>query len=135
MYLPDAPDMDLEKFRLPSSMTRPIPSPKRPPRHRQGEQFLKGPIPWSWLERAGGLPGKALQVAMRLWQEAGFTKRRTVRFRLTAMRCMKIGPQAARRGLRNLEQAGLVSVHRKPGKSLEVTLLEYPTSDPSPGGS
>jgi hypothetical protein len=24
----------------------------KPPRHRQGEKFLKGPIPWSWLCRA-----------------------------------------------------------------------------------
>jgi len=23
--------------------------PKRPPRHRRGEKFIKGPIPWDWV--------------------------------------------------------------------------------------
>jgi hypothetical protein len=43
----------------------------RIPRHRPGEKFLRGPIPWKWLIRAGRLPGKALQVGLLLWQAAG----------------------------------------------------------------
>lgn len=122
-------EIDLETFRLLPSMTAPVTSRKRPPRHQQGERFLKGPIPWTWLEQAGRLPGKALHVALSLWQEAGFNKSRTVRFRLTRMAAMGIGPQAARRGLRNLELARLVTVRQKPGQSLEVTILDSPKPD------
>src|SRR3954465_13057049 len=38
-------------------------APRRP--------FLKGPIPWDWLETASKLPGKALALGMLLWREAG----------------------------------------------------------------
>jgi hypothetical protein len=31
--------------------------------------FLKGPIPWGWLERADWLPVQALQAAVALWLE------------------------------------------------------------------
>jgi hypothetical protein len=124
------PEIDLEALRLPRSMTAPMPPPNRPPRHRQGERFLKGPIPWPWLELAGRLPGKALHVALALWQQAGLAKRRKVRFGLTRLQPMGIGLQAARRGLRNLERAGLVTIRRNPGRTLEVTLCE--TSKPVP---
>jgi hypothetical protein len=129
------PEIDLEALRLPRSMTAPMPSPKRPPRHRQGERFLKGPIPWAWLELAGRLPGQALHVAIALWQQAGIVKRRTVRFGLTRLLPMGIGPQAARRGLRNLERIGLVTVSRNPGRTLEVTLCETPKPAPERNSS
>ena len=54
-----------------------LPPPNRPPRHRSGEKFLKGPIPWAWLQRAFLLPGKALHVALLLWREAGCRRSRT----------------------------------------------------------
>ena len=54
-------------------------APKRPPRHRSGEKFLKGPVPMAWLERAFVLPGKALHVALLLWFKAGCQRCRTAR--------------------------------------------------------
>jgi hypothetical protein len=38
---------------------------------------------------------------------------------------------AARRALRSLEAAGLVTILRKPGRGLEVTLLEAPGEPPA----
>src|SRR5262245_56577516 len=81
--------------------------PRRPPRHRQGEKFLKGPIPWTWLERALPLPGKALHVALLLWREAGCRRCRTVRFCLRGALPAGLSRQSARRGLRRLADAGL----------------------------
>jgi hypothetical protein len=104
--------------------------PKRPPRHRQGERFLKGPIPWSWLSRAGRLPGKALHVALLLWQEAGRRRGRTVRFRLSAAAELGIHRDTAKRGLRALAAAGLVVVRYLPGRALEVTIKEAPGGAP-----
>src|SRR5262245_32363581 len=99
-------------------------SGRRPPRHRQGEKFLKGPIPWPWLERAFELPGKALHVAVLLWQEVGCRSCRTVRFCLNGELPRGLNRQSARRGLRQLVSAGLVEVRRFPGKGLEVTLRD-----------
>jgi len=104
--------------------------PRRPPRHRPGEGFLKGPIPWPWVEAAGRLPGKALALALCLWREAGFRRRCTVKLCLERAG-LGVSEQAARRALRSLEAAGLVSVERRPGRGLEVTLLEVPIPERS----
>jgi hypothetical protein len=98
--------------------------PKTLPRHRQGTAFLKGPIPWLWLSKAMTLPGKALHVAVLLWREAGCSRNRTIRFRLTAHSTVGLTPQTARRGIRALESAGLISVQHHPGQALEVTLMK-----------
>lgn len=72
--------------------------PTKPPRRRPGEQFLKGPIPWPWLEVAAKLPGKALALSLCLWREAGRRHQRTVRVCLSRVE-LGISKQAARRGL------------------------------------
>jgi hypothetical protein len=43
-----------------------------------------------------------------------------------------VNKYAARRGLRDLERAGLVTVQRRPGRGLEVTLLQAPGEAPAP---
>jgi hypothetical protein len=101
-----------------------LPRPAKPPRHRPGEWFLRGPVPWPWLEVAARLPGKALALSLCLWREAGRQGgRRTVGLCLPHAG-LGISEQAARRALRALQAAGLVSVLRKPGCGLEVTLLD-----------
>ena len=52
---------------------------KKPPRHRVGEKFLKGPIPYAWLSRASELQGKTLHVGLAIWFLAGVTNSRTVK--------------------------------------------------------
>lgn len=97
---------------------------KKPPRHRKGEGFLKGPIPWPWLRCAMALPGKALAVALLLWREAGIRNQRTVRINLSALAAVSLTRGTARRGLHSLASAKLVTVTHRPGQALEVTLLE-----------
>ncbi len=99
---------------------------KRLPRHKPGENFLLGPVPWRWIEQAGRLSGKALAVGLMLWREAGCNKSPTVRFRLAAATAFGCHQDTARRGLEALEAAGLVSVRYIPGRCLEVTLLNAP---------
>lgn len=100
---------------------------KAPPRHRKGEKFLKGPIPWPWLELALPLPGRAIHVALHLWLEAGFARSKNVSVSLrriaTAVGC---GRATASRGLEALASAGLVTVHRLPGRKPRVTLHNTP---------
>jgi len=124
--IPNDP-FDPEALRLPTALDGQVVRPsKKPPRPRQGEAFLKGPIPWRWLERALTLPGKALHVALLLWREAGCRRRRTVRLCLRGGLTAGLSRQAARRGVRQLAGAGLVAVRYLAGRGLEVTLLEVP---------
>jgi hypothetical protein len=103
---------------------------KGPPRHRPGEAFLMGPIPWLWLVKSAQLPGKALQVAMLLWREAGCRKSQTVSFCLSHGRQLGMGKDTTRRALRQLIGAGLVRVQGPPGRSLKATLLELTREGP-----
>lgn len=113
-------------LRLPTTDRPTVARSKKPPRHRAGERFLKGPIPWPWLEQAARLAGKALAVGLLLWLEAGCRKARTVPLCLRRGEQMGVNRQAVRRALRSLEVAGLVAVERNAGRCLAVTLLEAP---------
>src|SRR5262245_11404341 len=117
--------MDPERFRLPAGYSLPDVS-RGTLRPRSGEKFLKGPIPWSWLRRAGELEGRgrALHVALVLWFLAGITKSRTVVMSGGPLRGMGVDRWTAARGLRALEQVGLVAVERHSGRCPRVTLLE-----------
>ena len=121
------PDLDLDKFRLPPGVSAP-PKPKRKPPNYCRSTFLRGPIPWPWLVRAMTLPGRALAVALVLWREAGIRKAMTFPLSQARLREAAISTQAARRGLRALAMAGLLTIHRPPGRSLEVTILDVPTA-------
>ena len=85
---------------------------------------MKGPIPWSWITCAMRLPGKALHVAVVLWQEAGFRKSRNVKFRMSKIERVGFTRWTARRALVHLEEAKLIKIDRKPGQLLQVEILE-----------
>jgi hypothetical protein len=94
--------------------------------------WVKGPIPWPWLAMAARLPGKALHVAVLLWREAGCRKSRTVAFCLSRAGELEVRQDSARRALRHLAAAGLVRVRPRPGRCLEVTLLDLTPDGPAP---
>jgi len=102
--------------------------PRRPeiPRHKPGELFLRGPIPWRWLEMAARLPGRALAVGIVLWHLVGLRKHWTVRLSPSKTRSLGLSPRVTRRGLKGLEGAGLVAVDRHRGRSPDVTVLDAP---------
>jgi DNA-binding transcriptional ArsR family regulator len=75
------------------------------------------------------IPGKAVHVAIELWHLAGMKKCRTVKLSLSRIEQDGLSRSSAGRGLRALEDAGLVAVERHPGRCPIVTLLEYPTKD------
>src|SRR5262245_9648819 len=102
------------------------PAAKRPAPQCRASRFLKGPVPWPWLQRAMLLPGKALAVGLRLWLLYGMTGPGTVKLCLSQCTDDGIPARTARRAIQALERAGLVSVVRKPGRGLEVTILDTP---------
>lgn len=96
------------------------PKPGALRRFAKGELFLRGPIPWAWLQRAMVLPGRALHVALSLWLQAGILNGALVTVNLSRL---SVDRSAASRGLAALEAAGLVSVRRRPGRKPLVTIL------------
>jgi len=127
--MPDADPFDPDRWQTngePVQTLTPTARKKRPPRPRRTGRFLKGPVPWPWLAGAMQLPGKALAVGLMLWLQRGITGRRTVLFCLARAAADGIPTATARRAIRALERAGLVTICRKPGRGLEVTLLDPP---------
>jgi hypothetical protein len=86
-------------------------------------KFLKGPIPWAWLDRAGRLRGQALAVALVLHQRAGMKRSPSFRFNQSSTTDLGLNVSSIRRGITELERAGLIKVERKPGRGLDVTII------------
>jgi hypothetical protein len=124
---------DLERLRLPAELVGEVSARKRPPRHRSGEPFIKGPIPFPWLASACRLPGSGLHVAMAC-RFLCCRYRRPNRWGLDAIaRGLRISERSARRGLHAAELAGLLAVERESGCKLAVSILDLPGPEPGPG--
>ena len=116
--------IDLDKYRLPAEALKSPKLPKRAPRPRRGEQYLRGPIPWPWLSAAARLPGKTLHVAVAIWFVAGLKNNRTIRFRPAVGRGLGLSRYAAYTGLAALEKLGLIQVDRQRGRSPIITIVD-----------
>ena len=114
----------LERLAFPLSKLGHVRKSQKPPRHKSGEQFLKGPVPLRWLCLAAKQPGKALHVGVALWYLAGMRRKRTVPLTNVVLGKFGVDRSAKLRGLRSLEAVGLISVHRKPNRNPEVTIVE-----------
>lgn len=117
-------DNDIERFRLPSAGKLLLSQGSRKS-SRQKDWFLKGPIPGPWLQAASGLPGRALHVGLAIWFLVGLTKSCEVKPTNRILKQFSTPPDAYRRGLKQLESAGLVTVKRASGRCSLVTVLEY----------
>lgn len=83
-------------------------------------------IPWAWLARAMSLPAKALQVAIQIWHDVELAKSNELSMSMSGMAKIGISRFVASRGLKALEEAGLVSVVWHVGKKPIVTVLAFP---------
>jgi hypothetical protein len=117
-------EIDLENLRRSEFGIKVVVENTKPPRHRTGELFLKGPIPMKWLHRAGQESGKAIHVAIELWFWAGIKKTNVIRLSVTNLEKFGVKRKSAMRGLAALENSGLVSVKRHTGRKPIVTILQ-----------
>jgi hypothetical protein len=104
-----------------SLATLPVKEKGQGKKHR----FICGPIPARWIEQAAGLPGpgKALHVAVLIRYLDGFEKIGTVKLRPSVRNLYGMDRFSCKRGLDQLERAGLISVLRKRGSSPVVTIM------------
>jgi len=125
---PETDVWDLDRLRLPAELVGDVSGRRRPPRHRPGDPFIKGPIPYAWIASACWLPGSGLHVAMayrfHFWR---FRFRRGRHWGLDDVAAgLQISANSVRRGLRAAELAGLLAVEREPGCKLSVSVLDLP---------
>jgi hypothetical protein len=120
---------DPEKLRLkylPSSSTMIDSVPDHKVERQPKKQFLKGPIPLPWLEKAAQLPGRALAVGIVIWYRAGLHSSNTIVLTSAILNRFGVSRHAKRRALTALEEASLIAVTRRGNKNPEVTILEAP---------
>jgi hypothetical protein len=99
---------------------------ERLPRPARGEQYLGGPIPAGWLERAGRLQGKALHLGIALWFAAVRSRGKNPAVVLTDALAGRFGLKSRTtrsRSVEALEGAGLVRVERRSGRAPVLTIL------------
>ncbi len=109
------------RMNLPTKPTR-RPSKSPLPKHRQGEKFIRGPIPFDWLQAALAIGGKAGNLAWAISYRAGIEQQNPIKLTGQTLREFQIAPCTARRLLHDFEQAGLVEVDRKRGRGPIVFL-------------
>lgn len=90
---------------------------------KEGDLFIKGPLPMGWLSKAAKLPGKAIQVALALWWLAGMKPQQKVKVTQQALKLLNVSNDAYRDALPRLEGIGLIKVSRAPGQRAMVEIV------------
>ena len=114
----------IERLRVDASLvgTSASLAPKR--RGRVKGYFIRGPVPWAWLQAAREQGIAALYVGNALWCLCGQNKN-ALTFPVSNVKLRELGIDrySKRRGLGALEAASLIAVERRGKKSPLVTLL------------
>jgi len=115
---------DIDNFRLPNNYIESCPKPpKKPKRRRVNGNFVKGPIPTEWLQKASALPGKAFQMDVVIWYLYGLRKDTTVTLGNGLLEQFHISRKAKYRCLKALEGAGLIAVEYRKDRNPRVTII------------
>jgi hypothetical protein len=113
-----------ENLRIDPSLVG-VARPAKPKRRRVYGFFLRGPVPMTWLDEAGRLPGKSpLLLGIKLWHLCGRNYNKLT-FSISNLAAAEAGLSryAKYRALAALERAGPIEVHRSGKRSISVTLL------------
>jgi hypothetical protein len=117
--------------RVPEVLSEPSRRRKAAKHLRRGRQFIKGPVPMPWVERAARLPGKALAVGLLLWFRHGMGDAPIAVSRPLTER-FGVSRKAAGRALTALERAGLIRADRAAGRLARARIVH--TQAPGPDG-
>ncbi len=124
--------IDLDKFKLdsaalqtavPSGEHTRVPKSKTSRERIKGEEFLAGPIRIPWLEAAAKLPGAAFKIAVLLRHHKNLKRTDTMKLSNKAVERFGVSPDAKRRALIALQDAGLITMSSATGRSPIVTLI------------
>ena len=92
---------------------------------RSYQQFIRGPLPLAWFERASAMGRRPLAIGLAIWWRAGVERQRKVSLSMQSARRFGIVHRRDRAAaLDKLEAAGLVLVERSASKSPVVTIVQ-----------
>ena len=107
---------------------------KRTSISRQYKQYVRGPLPLKWFQKASTISRTAAVVGMIIWRDAYQKKlwghdsqRRTSgHIKVTTQNCMKWGVcgNSKNTALRLMEKAGLIRLELKRGRSPVVQIID-----------
>ena len=107
---------------------------KRTLKSRQYKQFIRGPLPLKWFQKASTISRTAAVVGMIIWKIAyqkklwGYDSQRRTSgaMKVTNQTCMKWGVcgNSKNTALRLMEEAGLIRLDLKRGRSPIVQIID-----------
>jgi len=114
--LDDPDDLDLEEISMAKSTKS---TAKQAP-------YLRGPIPWWWLQQAVARGGSALATGLAVWHLRSLNRNLTFKASLGLLRKYTgLSEKATRDGLHRLEAGGLLTATRPAGQSPTITLKAH----------
>ena len=113
---------------------------KRTSKSRQYKEYVRGPLPLKWFQRASTISRTAAVVGMIIWRDAyqkklwgyGSQRRTSGHIKVTTQNCMKWGicGNSKNTALRLMEEAGLIRLDLKRGRSPIVQIIDDELSGP-----
>jgi hypothetical protein len=107
---------------------------KRTSKSRQYKEYVRGPLPLKWFQRASTISRTAAVVGMIIWRDAyqkklwgyGSQRRTSGHIKITNQTCIKWGVcgNSKNTALRLMEEAGLIRLDTKRGRSPVVRIID-----------
>jgi DNA-binding transcriptional ArsR family regulator len=114
---------DVDKFRIAEKNIDSIESKKKYVPNKGGVvKFIKGPIPLPWIIGAVKLSPCALRISIVIWYVRGLRKSDTFILSNKMLKEFGLDRYTKYRGLKLLEEAGLVEVKRRSKRNPMVTI-------------
>jgi hypothetical protein len=120
--MPDRDPFDLSELRIDPTDPGLRPKGATPPKTKWRRQFVK--FPWSWMDRLRtARRAVTYRIALHLLYQHWRTGGKPITLSNVALIDEGIAPGTKWRGLKELEQAGLIQIERRRRKSPIVTLF------------
>jgi len=107
---------------------------KRTSKSRQYKEYVRGPLPLKWFQKASSISRTACVVGLIIWRIAyqrklwGHNSQRRTSWpmKVTTQTCMKWGicGNSKNTALRRMEEAGLIRLDLKRGRSPVVQIID-----------
>ena len=109
-------------------------TPTRTTRSRQYKEYIRGPLPLKWFQKASTISATAGVIGIIIWREAyqkklwGYDSQRRTSgpMKVTTQTCMKWGVcgNSKNTALRLMEKTGLIRLDTKRGRSPIVQIID-----------
>ena len=118
-------DIDIDK-ELGIYTEEPKPPSTSKPESKNSRLFLKGPIPFTWLQKANSLGGSTGIVATGLWFYVGINSSKHFKVDSKLDQFTGVTRQTRQHALHKLETAGLVKIRNPKGSYPYVEIIGAP---------